>query len=889
MLVISQFFRWAPYMFAFTSLVPPEQLDHAAIRALLLSFDDSIRILADPGWDVRSDLSHLESIMSSVDLILLSHPTMAFMGAYAYLYKTSPVVRSIPVYSTAPVVSLGRVTTIEMYRAGGVTGPVTNHKLEVSDIENAFDRISLLKHSQSTTLRGKFDRLTITAMAAGHTLGGVIWILLKDTERIVYAPAWNHSRDSYLEGARMLGDSEGAGGAAYLRPSVFITSSMVGSNMGYNKRVEKFLGLVNATLQNSGTVLLPVLLGSRLLELVHLIDDHLRSLPYQVFLLARTGTRALTYAGSMLEWMSPAVTKEWQVRGKAPFEASTVTVINYTELSQYPGSKVVFCCDEGLDQGSVSFEAFMKLCNDVTTTVLLTEKAERGTLAYQLYQYWEKEVAKRNHGKVEDGFPVPYEQKLNINTFKEEQLTKSEIEEYTKWVKEQRDAEKKLKQQLEKKVDVDDTEEGMLKITSEGILNSDDEDDEDDEEEEAAEEGDDAYKRAEKVKKANKENEENLKENLPLDIDVRAAKGKNRMFPYMVKRVKFDDYGEVINVKEFQLKDGAVEGGEGGAGGSSNIGEKRSFDSLTGKKLTKKKKDDEELLELNTLHQPRKRVASHVLKLAKCGLAYVELAGLVDVRSFCRIIPTLKPRKLLLMNDLTDPRNFGIVYNQLNSIISNRRGTGSSKMFDLIEVKDNQEIDIGSEITSYEVLLDDALSNTLKWQKITGGYTIAHVMGKLVKRNQIKSAEEKAEEEKEGKIEEVAEPEEGKVKAEPDEKTDLLLDKDVDMEDGEAKAASENMDKQLKEGFGLVPVSESQMLAITNTPLAIGDIKLAELKEMYNGSEDHQAELVGDGALVIDNIICVRKISSGDLVIEGHPCKLFYDVRTKVRAMLAYV
>jgi len=46
-----------------------------------------------------------------------------------------------------------------------------------------------------THLRIENVRLGIHASAAGHSLGGAIWKIKKDTDDIVYAVNWNHKKE----------------------------------------------------------------------------------------------------------------------------------------------------------------------------------------------------------------------------------------------------------------------------------------------------------------------------------------------------------------------------------------------------------------------------------------------------------------------------------------------------------------------------------------------------------------------------------------------------------------------------------------------------------------------------------------------------------------------
>jgi cleavage and polyadenylation specificity factor subunit 2 len=44
---------------------------------------------------------------------------------------------------------------------------------------------------------GKCKGITITAYGAGHTLGGTIWKIKKDTDEIVYAVDYNHQKERW--------------------------------------------------------------------------------------------------------------------------------------------------------------------------------------------------------------------------------------------------------------------------------------------------------------------------------------------------------------------------------------------------------------------------------------------------------------------------------------------------------------------------------------------------------------------------------------------------------------------------------------------------------------------------------------------------------------------
>lgn len=772
--------------FSYTPLAPKGDT-HS--RASLLEFD-GVRILADPGWDGVSDISYLKEIINTVDIIVLSHPTTDFQGAYAWLEFAG---LNKPVYATLPTCNLGRVATIDLYRATGIIGPVKGTEYELSDVEEAFDKVITVKHSQVTDLRAKYDGLTLTAINSGHTLGGTIWVLNKNSEKVIYAPEWNHSKDSFLNGAEMLQN------AALLRPSVIITSATIGSALSHKKRVEKFFELVDATLGMGGTVLLPTTIGGRLLELIHLIDEHLQSAPIPVLLVGHAKARSLTYAGSMLEWMAPGVIKEWESRGQAPFDASRVQVIEPKELINMPGAKVVFAAGAGFENGTQSQSALMNVCNDQKTTIILTERAVEGTLGHDLYQTW-SQLTKEKIGTSDEGTPIPLEKQLQIMNIREERLVGDEFHQYEAEVKARRlEKEEKKKEKA--------SEKSATQFENESESESEDEDD--------------------LLESATKKEEQ-----IPVDVDVRNVKGRARMFPYVPFKAKVNDYGVIINHADYAREEEKdVSKLKKKENQKMKLGEKKKWNEG-------KKQDD--VSNLDALHEPVMRYMTTLLVPSRCVLSYVDLAGLVDLRSLSLIIPALKPRSVFLTSDLSDKDNLTKVAMVLKK----------HNKFDVVEVLPNETEHADNAIQSFDIVLDDSLSSKLKWQKIAGGFTVAHVIGEVKNKSDL-------------------------VKPE--------VDTDVEMKD-----ENEDPKQNVNDDLVLVPLEHQALLSnVRAAPLAIGDVRLSELKKKL--SEWHKVEFKGEGTLVIDDVVAVRKISDGDVVVDGMPGELFYKVRDAVRKMLAYV
>ena len=71
----------------------------------------------------------------------------------------------------------------------------------LDEVDACFEKMTQLKYSQSVSLKGKGQGLTITPLAAGHMIGGTLWKIVKDGEEdIVYAVDYNHKKERHLNG-----------------------------------------------------------------------------------------------------------------------------------------------------------------------------------------------------------------------------------------------------------------------------------------------------------------------------------------------------------------------------------------------------------------------------------------------------------------------------------------------------------------------------------------------------------------------------------------------------------------------------------------------------------------------------------------------------------------
>lgn len=970
-------------MFEYCLLSSPNS---GGFKASKLVFDNEVIVIADPSWDGESftDVDFMESVISNTHLILLSHSTPQYIGGYALLCsKFEALMASIPVYSTVAVSQLGRVASIEFYRGRGFLGPVANATLEVSDIDEYFDRITLIKYSQNVSVLD--NRVTLSAFNSGHSLGGSFWFLTKRSERVIYAPGWNQSKDSFLNGAQFLSATTGNAHSSLSRPTAFITGSELGSTLSHKKRVEKILTLVDATLANGGAVLLPVNISGRFLEVLHLIDHHLAAIQgaaFPVYFLSYSGTKVLNHASGLSDWMASNILKDYEGMQNddksfmnTSFDPSKVDLLlDPSELTRFPGPKIVFASGMEMENGDLSARALSLLCLDEKTTIILTEKntgPNKGSLASQLYSEWFNIVSRNNSGFVEDGTPVPLEKTIPATHFLEETPLKgNELLAYRAEVANRRH-QKTLSKMKSKRAlnllqadiqsddeddedrDIDDddmsldvfiptnenTGQNHSKSNANGAQISLERDTQGSPSAGTIDTFDSKKMIAEEIVSGTStlnvlqnshsaltidENYitdfilEKIDQNKPVDFRITAKfRPRQAMFPTLSsKRKKIDDYGEVIDIKQFKKEDDQninsrlifeskkkfAEGRGKEWGHVDGRREKNSNDrdrSLSDNKLTPQQVLNNEILRryLDTLDTPVKRskMSRRSGITIRCGLAFVDFSGYSDARSMNLVIHSLRPSHLIILPDFSYDDRLKPAMNGAD-IVSKAHMRSNKNIPDVHQVtetsgalskltgffsKNRQKPSISSEMQvnvalpnfpievskngrslgsiEFETSLDDDLWSSLNWRSIDEKYKVAHVVG--------------------------------------------TFDASTKKSDGISKRGlgERSLLFTLRDACASDSLHESSLKPPLNedgSKMAIGTIRMPELKKNLKRL-GFEAEFKGEGTLVVEETIAIRKLDTsdgggsaadlGDIIIDGQVGPTYYKVRNCVRSMLAFV
>ncbi|PQE08065.1 hypothetical protein CJF32_00008160 [Rutstroemia sp. NJR-2017a WRK4] len=826
------------------------------------------------------------------------------------------------------------------------------------EINNYFSLIHPLKYSQPhqplpSPFSPPLNGLTITAYNAGHSLGGTIWHIQHGLESVVYAVDWNQARENVLAGAAWLGGA-GAGGAEVIeqlrKPTALICSSRGGERValpgGRAKRDELLLDMIKSSVSKGGIVLIPTDSGARMMELAYLLEHAWRTenkqdeSPFKSakpYLAVSTSELTMRYTRSMFEWMDESIIREFESQAgeqfgqqrnrgnrgdqadkeskqnEGPFDFKYLRllarkgqidrILNETDNLGRSIGKVILASDTSLEWG-FSKEVLRKIADDSRNLIILTEKLNPLTgppkLGRTLWSWWEE----RRDGVAIESAPsgASLEQVhgggrvLEIKEAKRVALEGNDLAIYQQWLATQRQLQTTLHSggatALESSADVIDD------------ASSDSSSDSDDSE---TEQQGKALNISTTMGQANRKkiglSDEDLGINILIrkkgvhDFDVRGKKGREKMFPMAMKRRRNDDFGELIRPEEFLRAEerDEVDGQDmrqpGKYDTKDTLGKKRKWDdvaALNGRKMSiegnKRQQTDREsspddpleedlidTIEEEIVGPSRLEFAIESIKI-NLRIAFVDFAGIHDKRSLQMLIPLIQPRKLILVSGMKDETL--TLASDCRKLLASQLGSSEQKAVDVFTPNIGEVVDASVDTNAWVVKLTDSLVKQLRWQNVKG-LGIVTLTGRL-ENTHLQSSDEHD-----------SEASNKKQKMSPGETEETRAEDIVEVTKDHAETP-------------ILDVLPSNMASATRSvaqPLHVGDLRLTDLRKIMQSS-GLTAELRGEGTLLIDGNVIVRKTGTGRIEVESvgisaggsslmQQGSTFYAVRSKIYEGLA--
>lgn len=804
------------------------------------------------------------------------------------------------------------------------------------DIARYFSLIQPLKYSQPhqplpSPFSPPLNGLTITAYNSGHTLGGTIWHIQHGLESIVYAVDWNQARENVFAGAAWLGGA-GGGGAEVIeqlrKPTALICSSRGsdrnGQSGGRIKRDEQLVDTIKACVTRGGTVLIPVDSSARVLELSYLLEHAWRAdaaspenvlKSAKLYLAGRNMSSTMRYARSMLEWMDDSIVQEFEafaedqrkVNGATGKKEGGPLDFKYLRLLERKAQierllsrstenvategRVILASDTSIEWG-FSKDLIKGLAKDSRNLVILTDKPglakdDKPSIARTLWDWWKekRDGVSMDQNNGGDNIELVYAggRELQVKEAQRQPLEGEELSVYQQWLATQRQLQATQQSggasALEASADVVDD------ASSESSSDSEDDD---------GEQQGKALNVSTTLGQVGRKNvvlkDEDLGINVLIkkkgiyDFDSRGKKGRERSFPIAIRRRRNDDFGELIRPEDYLRAEEKEEDNADAANMAAmddKLGKKRKWDDVVknGPGANKRNQtaragsvddaegggvgdgfvpDELDAVEDNEPEEPTgpcKLVYQTETITANLRIAFVDFSGLHDKRSLNMLIPLIQPRKLILVGGSREETL------ELADDCRKALGANGERAVDVYTPEVGVSVDASVDTNAWVVKLADPLVKKIKWQNVRG-LGIVTITGQLLA-------------------------------------TRLASDGDEDAANKRQKTEPSTalVNSNGTSGMPTLDVLPSNLVSAVRSaaqPLHVGDLRLADLRRAMQAA-GHGAEFRGEGTLVVDGTVAVRKTSAGRVEVEsvGLPTTgrrtTFYEVRRVIYDNLAVV
>jgi cleavage and polyadenylation specificity factor subunit 2 len=644
-----------------------------------------------------------------------------------------------------------------------------------------------------------------------------------------------------------------------------------------------------------------------------------------LYLAGKKATNTIRLARSMLEWMDENIVREFEAaestdvtngqrtggqekssnKGAGPFTFKHLKIIErkkrLEKLLADPGPKVILASDTSMDWG-FSKDALRQVAEGPNNLLLLTESfrkdmttqgAEQSpnpqTIGGMIWQWYEE---RRDGVALEKGSDGEHIEQVHSGgrelSWKDVQRTQLDTGEqllYQQYLATKRQLQDTSQTLGQETLDtaVDALDDGSSSSSSE---------DSDPEQQGRALNFSASLAHATRSKLA--VSDEDLGINVLLrrknvyDYDVRGKKGRERMFPYVAPRKKGDEYGEFIRPEEYLRAEEReeIDMQQRRTDAETKLGQKRRWDDAAGPNGPKvpgvaagrkrllvdgrnQSLDDDDLslasdgehdelfmesedeTDGQSFEGPAKAIYINQTITINARIAFVDFMGLHDKRSLEMLIPLIQPQKLILVGGMKEETS--ALAAECQKLLSAKPGGSDPAMNSaaIIFTPANGEIiDASVDTNAWMVKLSNTLVRRLNWQHVRS-------LGVVALTAQLRGPEPVVSETEDVEI--------------PGKKMKQLKDESASSALPSTFQQADNKASDKLEVYPVLDTLPASMAAGTRSmarPLHVGDLRLADLRKLMQ-SAGHIAEFRGEGTLLIDKSVAVRKSGTGKIEIEA--------------------
>jgi len=533
----------------------------------------------------------------------------------------------------------------------------------IEDVKKAFenDKIVHLFFNQTFHLEGAGCGLSITPYNAGHMVGGTIWKIVKDNEEdIVYAVDYNHKKERHLNGCVL---------DTITRPSLLITDAYNALNhQGRMKeRDQKFLSTIIETLRGGGNILIACDTAGRVLEIAHMLDNFWRRKDngvsaYSLALVNNVAAKMIDITMSTIEWMNDSILKEFEASRDNPFKFKHLQLSQQlSDLEYLPQPMTVLASQPDLESGFAK-DLFAIWSRDPKNSIIFTQRPGVNTLGYQVLN---------TPSRV-----------IQVEIWQRIELTGDELEEYKK------------KEEERKQQELIESQKNLAIHDSDSDSNSMD---------------DSRYSRIAKVQQ-HQPSKHDLMMMDELERGTAFFKQARKTFPMFPtpvdRKIKFDDYGEIIDPQDYVLIHKMQ--------GTNKLLEVEG-DPENG---TQNQLENTNDVETEVESKPTKCVSIVATLNIQAKLYQFDFEGRSDGESVKNLVSQVKPRRLILVRG--SPESTAYMAEYCRAYVDDK----------ILQPKTGDTVDATTENYIYQVKLKDSLVSSLNFHTVGDDVELAWVEAK---------------------------------------------------------------------------------------------------------------------------------------------------------------
>ena len=746
---------------------------------------------------------------------------------------------------------------------------------------------------------------------------------------------------------------------------------------GRKKRDDLLLDMIGTALAKGGTILIPTDTSARVLELAYLLEhawrreysDGTSKSPLKssrLYLASKHVGATMTYARSMLEWMDDNVVQDFEAEatnnekrqhkrtdskqatrdkqgntnkeGQAasstngPFDFKYLKLLErkrrLDKVLSTKGPRVILASDTSFEWG-FSKDVLMRIAGDPANLIILTERLSnidgqddksKEKLGHMLWRWYQERVDGVAMESGSDGQNLEQVhtggRQLDITTPLQVALEGKELFTYQQYLATRRQLQNTLSAnatELETSADaVDETSSTSSSSTEDS-----------DPEQQGI-----ALNASTTLANSNRHRLGTDKEAIGVnallaqpdtyDFDVRGKKGRDTMFPFVTKRRRGDDFGDLIKPEDYlraeerdetdgqdiretsgketglgnkrKWGDSGIQTSSGGRGssgknkrrqlganqnsdgktnGTNGLGNANGLDHPGDESLSEGSETESE----DEAYVPSKLTFQTDTVQSNLRIAYVDFAGLHDQRSLSMLIPLIQPKKLVLIGGNESDTQY-LADNCRQNLVAQSTDSSGRAIDDIFTPVNGQTVSASVDTNAWTVKLSESLAKRLHWQNVRG-LGIVTLMGRLA----ASTADEQPQ-------------------AELHRKRRKLLKNEAEDTEVVEEPSSPAKASNIVPTLDVLPTSMKAATRSVAQPLHVGDLRLADLRKILQ-STGHAAEFRGEGTLLIDGLVAVRKSGTGKIEIENgymtpelRPRELegpFYAVRRQIYEGLAVI